>query len=144
LPQFPLCFDHRFLWYLLLEIGSARSGSIFRHPRQAQRRLEIEPMPYVPIYQRISLFHRASKIEPLHNVPIFSLKNAANFRRIHMSLPRLASNGRPHDAKRPPGTDHPSVCVARFLSHACHRSLQNAPPVITSKCTTSDGYFLLG
>jgi hypothetical protein len=26
----------------------------------------------------------------------------------------------------------------------CHRSLQNAPPVITSKCTTSDGCFLLG
>jgi iron complex transport system substrate-binding protein len=23
----------------------------------------------------------------------------------------------------------------------CHRSLQNAPPVITSKCTTSDGVF---
>jgi DNA invertase Pin-like site-specific DNA recombinase len=25
----------------------------------------------------------------------------------------------------------------------CHRSLQNAPPVITSKCTTSDGCFLM-
>ncbi len=25
----------------------------------------------------------------------------------------------------------------------CHRSLQNAPPVITSKCTTPDGCFLM-
>ena len=75
-------------------------------------------MPYVPIYQRISLFHRASKIEPLHNVPIFSLKNAANFRRIHMNLPWRASNGCPSDAKRPPGACHPSVSLARFLSHA--------------------------
>lgn len=72
-------FDHRFLGSLLLEIGPTHNGSIFRHPRQAQRRLQIEPVPYVPIYQRIYLCHRASKIEPLHNVPIFSLKNAANF-----------------------------------------------------------------
>lgn len=34
--------------------------------------------------------------------------------------------------------------LARHMRATCHRSLQNAPPVITSKCTTSDGYFLLG
>ena len=33
---------------------------------------------------------------------------------------------------------------SRIAGALCHRSLQNAPPVITSKCTTSDGYFLLG
>ncbi len=27
---------------------------------------------------------------------------------------------------------------------ACHRSLQNAPPAVTSKCTTSDGRFVTG
>ena len=30
-----------------------------------------------------------------------------------------------------------------LLSAYCHRSLQNAPPVVTSKCTTSDGCFLM-
>lgn len=30
-----------------------------------------------------------------------------------------------------------------FNSPFCHRSLQNAPPVITSKCTTPDGCFVM-
>jgi hypothetical protein len=38
-----------------MEIEPVRIGSIFRHPRQAQRRLEIEPMCGGPIYQWI--FH---------------------------------------------------------------------------------------
>ena len=31
-----------------------------------------------------------------------------------------------------------------YLIFLCHGSLQNAPPVITSKCTTSDRCFLTG
>jgi len=33
------------------------------------------------------------------------------------------------------------LCSRRIVG--CHRSLQNAPPVITSKCTTSDGGFVV-
>jgi hypothetical protein len=50
-----LIFDRRFLCHFLIEIEPVRIGSIFRHPRQAQRRLEIEPMCGGPIYQWI--FH---------------------------------------------------------------------------------------
>ncbi len=60
-------------------------------------------------------FHTLSKIRPLLIVPIFSLKDAANFRPIHMSMPRRATHGRPHDAKRLPGDCHPSVFIARSL-----------------------------
>jgi len=35
-------------------------------------------------------------------------------------------------------------CLAKVADALCHGSLQNAPPVITSKCTTSDVCFLLG
>ena len=108
MPAVPI-FDRRFLCYLLLEIGPARIGSIFRFPRQAQWPLEIEPMHGGPIYQRISPCRRASKIRPLRNGPNFSLKHAANFRRIHMCLPRRASNCCPHDANCPPGACHLSV-----------------------------------
>jgi hypothetical protein len=113
-PVVPI-FDRRFLCFLYLEVGPARSGSIFRQPLQAKRRLEIELMPCAPIYQCIFLYRRASKIGPLPNGPIFSLKHAANFRQIHMSLPRRACNCRPHAAKRPPGACHPSVFVACSL-----------------------------
>ena len=114
LPVVPI-FDHRFLCSLLLEIGPLRIGSIFRHPRQAHWLLEIEPMHCGSISQRISPCRRASKIGPLRNVPIFSLKHATNFRPIHMNLPRRASNYRPRAAKRPPGACHPSVFIARSL-----------------------------
>jgi hypothetical protein len=33
--------------------------------------------------------------------------------------------------------------IAQGFVSMCHRSLQNAPPVITSKCTTPDGCFLM-
>ena len=37
-----------------------------------------------------------------------------------------------------------SASAQRFIGRSpCHRSLQNAPPVITSKCTTPDGCFLM-
>jgi hypothetical protein len=41
-------------------------------------------------------------------------------------------------------TGTPSPGPLSLAALWCHGSLQNAPPVITSKCTTSDGCFLLG
>lgn len=116
MPVVPI-FYHRFPCEFLLEIGTARIGSISCLPFQWLWHLKIEPMHVGSIYQRIFTCHGVSKIKPLRNGPISSLKNAANFRRIHMSLPRRASNGQPHDVKRPPGACHPSVSVARSLPH---------------------------
>ena len=44
-----------------------------------------------------------------------------------------------HPSEGPPGKKAKSAKTT-----ACHRSLQNAPLVITSKCTTSDGWFFDG
>ena len=40
-------------------------------------------------------------------------------------------------------TELVGASASRMGRLTCHRSLQNAPPVITSKCTTPDGCFLM-
>jgi hypothetical protein len=77
--------------------------------------LEIEPMRDGSIFPQVFPCHRASKIRPMRNGPIFTLKHAANFRPIHTNLPGRACIYRPPDAKRPPGACHPSVSLARSL-----------------------------
>jgi hypothetical protein len=79
MPAVPI-FCRRFLCSVLLEIGPARIGSIFRIPCQAHRLSEIEPMAAGLISRRIFPWYRASKIGPLSNGPIFSWQNATNFR----------------------------------------------------------------
>jgi hypothetical protein len=46
---------------------------------------------------------------------------------------------RPADAPRDTADERSKK---RMLAEVCQRSLQNAPPVVTSKCTTFDGCFL--